>query len=426
MRGARSLRRAGILGLLAVLLAIPIKSEAGAPIGGRIVVSAGSEQEVYPAVAYNSQRQEYLVVWYNDRAGCDDIRAQRVSGGGALVGGPFYVSAECPVDRRYPDVAYNSAQDQYLVVWEQEESAGGYSIQARRVSGAGQVLDGTDVTVRSWGGNTYTPVQPAVAYASTSDRYLVVWAETWHSGSITHGIYGQVMDEQGNFDGGQFSISEGPDPRQAPDVAYNRHANRHLVVWQQEDTTLPVPLWDVYGQQVHGGGGTFGGDIRIAYYSVSSTNPAVAAIPITPDQYKFLVAWEIDYAPGDRDIYGLAIAEDGTPNPTDVKISITNADESSPAIGGTEDNSEYFVAWRHSQGVVDKPIKGRVVSHDGVLAGEPTELSGVNADHPAVAAGPVGDFAVIWQDQPAFATDTNIYGQLWGNRIYLPMVLRNW
>ena len=31
-------------------------------------------EEEEPAVAYSSDRQEYLVVWYNDRPGNDDIR----------------------------------------------------------------------------------------------------------------------------------------------------------------------------------------------------------------------------------------------------------------------------------------------------------------------------------------------------------------
>jgi hypothetical protein len=421
MRGIPWLRKVGFWSLLLVLLTIPGRSDAGGPIDGQSVISADAEQEVHPEMAYNSQREEYLVVWYNDRGGCDDIRAQRMSKDGVLVGGPFYVSAGCPADRRYPDVAYNSTHDQYLVVWEQEESANGYSIQARRVSGTGQVVDNTDITIRGPGYNTYTPVEPAVAYASTSDRYLVVWSETWHPMPITYGIYGQVMDEAGNLDGSRFPISEGGESRDVPDVAYNRHANRYLVVWQQD----AGPLWDIHGQQVHGGGGTFGSDILIAYYTRSSTNPAVAAIPTTSDQYKFLVVWEIDYAPGDRDIYGLSIEEDGTPNSTDVKISTTNSDESSPAIGGMERNLQYFVAWRHSQGVVDKPIKGRTVSHDGSLVGQVAEFSGVDADHPSVAVGPVGDFSVAWQDQPVSATNTNIYGQLWGNRTYLPLLLRN-
>jgi len=36
-----------------------------------------------------------------------------------------------------------------------------------------------------------------------------------------------------------------------------------------------------------------------------------------------------------------------------------------------------------------------------------------------------GDFLMAWQDQPVGATNTNIYGRFWGNRLYLPLMLRN-
>ena len=130
MKKTRLFRFVAALGLLSALLAVPVNGWAqaisagapaaaaanGAPIGQQFVISGDPEQEVYPSVAYNSQRQEYLVVWSNDRAGNDDIRAQRVSKDGALIGGSFYISAGPGADRRYPDVAYNTQQDQYLVV----------------------------------------------------------------------------------------------------------------------------------------------------------------------------------------------------------------------------------------------------------------------------------------------------------------------
>jgi hypothetical protein len=410
-----------VWGFLALLLAIPTGTNAGSPIDGSLPITEAAEQEVMPQIAYNSQRQEYMVVWYNDRAGCDDIRAQRVSKYGTLVGGPFYIAAQCTPDRRFPDVTYNSASDQYLVVWEQYDASSGNSIRAKRVSGTGQVLDTNELIIRSYGYNTYTPEKPAVAYASTSDRYLVVWSETWHPLPITYGIYGQIVDAAGNLDGNKFIISEGSQPREEPDLAYNRHANRYLVVWQLDTGTL----MDIHGQQVHGGGGLYQSDITIAYYTKSSTAPAVAAIPTTPNEVKFLVVWEIDYAPNDRDIYGRMVSEEGTPG-TDFWVSwSTGVDESSPAIASSESNLQYFVTWRHPQGVIDKPIRGRAISYQGALLGQTAVFSGVAADYPAVAAGPTGDFLTVWQDQSISVTNTNIYGQLWGNRIYIPIVVRN-
>jgi hypothetical protein len=410
-----------LLGASVILLATPVTTLAGDLIDGMLVISEGSEQEVSPSLAYNSQRYEYLAVWYNDRPGCDDVRAQRISAIGKIAGPPFYISAGCNPDRRYPDVAYNSAHDQYLVVWEQQDISSGYSIRGRRVSGDGQVLDTTDIDIRSYGYNLYTPTKPAVAYASTSDRYLVVWAETWHPMPITYDIYGQVIASDGSLEGSRFSISTGTASLEEPDVAYNRHANRYLVVWQVDTGAL----YDIHGQQVHGGGGLYQGDITIAYFIKSCTNPAVAAIPASPVDEKFLVVWEVLYAPSDHDIYGRLVKEDGTTG-TDFWISWENAvDETSPAITASENNLQYFVSWRSPQGVVDKPIKARAISYAGVLLDGVFEFSGVNADHPALAAGPAGEIIAAWQDQPISTTNTDIYGRLWGMRVYLPMIIRD-
>ena len=54
----------------------------GSPIGSPVNISqqtASNVQPIQPAVAYSSAREEYLVVWRNDRPGNDDIQARRVS-----------------------------------------------------------------------------------------------------------------------------------------------------------------------------------------------------------------------------------------------------------------------------------------------------------------------------------------------------------
>ncbi|MBN1538419.1 MAG: hypothetical protein JW908_16915 [Anaerolineales bacterium] len=414
------IRRVLLLSVFILLLAIPGNTDASFFIGGPLIISADSEQEVSPSIAYNNQHLEYLVVWYNDRASCDDIRAQRVSVTGELAGSPFYISAGCNLDRRFPDVVYNSVHDQYLVVWEQyDPGTTWYSIQGRRVSGSGQLLDATDITIRS-ASNLYTPTRPAVAYGSTSDRYLVVWAETWHPTPITYDIYGQAIDHNGNLDGSRFSITTGTKSKEEPDVAYNQHTNRFLVVWQ-EITGIP---YCIYGQQVHNDGSLYQSVITIAYYIVSSISPAVAAIPTSPTNEKFLVVWELLYDTNDHDIYGQLVGEDSTAYP-DIYISVTTLDETSPAITVSEDNLTYFVAWRSSEGVMDNPIKGTAISYSGAFVGGAIEAPGVDANYPALAVGPTSDILAVWQDQPVGATNTHLFGQLLGNLVFLPIILRD-
>jgi len=425
MKEARCLLLVLTLTLLVILLVGPSAVNAGRLVGSAFVIRAQAEQEVQPAIAYNSQWGEYLVVLWNDRPGCDDIRAERVAKDGRLLGGRW-IAAGCPAERRYPDVAYNSQRNEYLIVWVEE--SGGYNfIQAQRFTADLQPQPEGVQTLIAGPIVLYTSAHPAVAYAYTADKYLAVWDLEVNIPPNPVGvtIAGHVVFGDGTKDPvGSFNVSLDPGgyPRRQPDVAYNRHANRYLVVWQQ----WAGALWDIHGQQVHGGGGLFQGDITIAYYTKSCTAPAVAAIPTTPTNDKFLVVWEVMYVPpNDRDIYGRLVAEDGTLG-TSFWISWANAlDESSPAIAGTESNLQYFVTWRHPQGAIDKPIKGRAISYTGALVGQEAKFSGVNADRPAVAAGPAGDFLVAWQDQPVWATNTNIYGQFWGNWLYLPLVVRH-
>jgi hypothetical protein len=88
----------------------------------------------HPAVAYNSAEGEYLVVWYGD----DDTGAlvnseyevwgQRVDAAtGAEIGVDVRLSDMGPdgdgsyYDARHPAAAYNSTDDEYLVVWDGDD-----------------------------------------------------------------------------------------------------------------------------------------------------------------------------------------------------------------------------------------------------------------------------------------------------------------
>jgi hypothetical protein len=133
MKPSSVLSLVAILGALLVIAAIPnsglaqpgieggvqagtagVNATSGGTIGYNFTISGDSAlEEVSPSVAYNSDRQEYLVVWHNDRLGNDDIRAQRVSKNGALAGSAFYIQGGPGADRRYPDVVYNSQQNEY-------------------------------------------------------------------------------------------------------------------------------------------------------------------------------------------------------------------------------------------------------------------------------------------------------------------------
>jgi hypothetical protein len=384
----------------------------------------GPNANVSPSVAYNSQRQEYLVVWYNDRAGCDDIQARRISRLGQPLGSDPYIfiSAGCDDNRRYPDVVYNSQHDQYLVVWEHEDTSGLDGIYGRRLSGIGQVLDSSDIQIRSTG-SLYTPAKPAVAYAATSDKYLVVWEETWHPMPITHQIVGQVMNAQGALEGGQIVISEatGSDQRQAPDLAYNHRRNEYLVAWQQYDST--AKLYDIYARRVTGNGAPLNpAAIEIARMTISNTNPAVAALPSVEPDGEYLITWEMNYAPGDKDIMGLRVDPDGNVAPIMLNIDRRAGDQFNPAVAGNAQSGQYLVSWV-GPGYFDTDIFARAIDIDpaGVTLSADESVGAYYSDNPAVAGDGV-DFLIAYDDA-FFVPTEEIFGQMWGNHVYLPLVV---
>ncbi|MGA9398379.1 MAG: hypothetical protein WBV22_08995 [Anaerolineaceae bacterium] len=427
MKKALKYLRIMVFGSLVVLLVIPSTIFAADFIGSLITISAETSpevlKEVSPSIAYDSQRQAYLVVWYNDRPGCDDIRGQRLSKNGTLLGGPFYISAGCPNERYHPDVTYDSTADQYLVVWQDYHSSAGTAIKGRRVSGAGVVLDATDITIRGAGAPTWNAYTPVVAYGYTSDRYLVVYEEVW-AGSFC--ICGNLVDSDGNV-GSQITIGScnASEELQEPDVAYNVHANRFLVVWEESYGSE----WDIRGQQIRANdGGLYHGVYYIAgEASHEERNPAVAALPDTPNNDKFLVVYEQNaIASTDHDIYGIiAQEEDGWVGMAFGIATYGSRNETGPAVAGNDSDLQYFVTWLYNHDGTFIPIRGQAVTYAGALTGQLQQVlpTASDANNPAVAAGPVGDFLVAWQDD-RYTTDMSLYGRIYGNRTYLPVVVR--
>jgi hypothetical protein len=83
-------------------------------------------------------------------------------------------------------VAYNSQHDEYLVVWE-ERDATTSSVRGRRVSATGW-LPGNVFTVASGVMTDVYCSDPAVAYSSAADRYLVVYDYGNVTGWLQSGI----------------------------------------------------------------------------------------------------------------------------------------------------------------------------------------------------------------------------------------------
>ena len=235
-----------------------------------------------PSVAYNNISKEFLVVWSGsgDRPGQNrletEIFGQRLRGtDGAEIGeDDFRISDMGPdndlrFDADFPDVAFNSTNNEYLVVWSGDDDvspgiAGDWEIFTQRISGStGAELGGNDVRISDMGpsGTTlYTAREGAsVVYNSNANEYLVVWEGNDNLNGIPSEseIFVQRINAANGSEIGPNDLrisTVGPEADNdydafRPDVAYDADANMYLVIWEgNEFGPSPFGEFEIYGQ----------------------------------------------------------------------------------------------------------------------------------------------------------------------------------
>ncbi len=348
-----------------------------------------------PAVAYNSADNEYLVVWYGDDdvAGLADgeyeVYGQRVDAAtGAELGPDLRLSDMGPdgdpaYDARSPAVAYNSTENEYLVVWCGDDNTGAlvdeeWEIYGQRVEGNTGAEIGPDLRLSNMGFDgspNYDALGPAVAYNSNENEYLVVWyADDNTPPLVTQEleIYGQRVDGASGAEVGadDFRLSDmGPDGNPnydafLPVAAYNSAQNEYLVVWYGDDSTAPLvdEEFETYAQWVDGASGAeIGDDVRLSDMgpdgdpAYDGGYPAVAYNPLANE---YLVVWTGDdnTAPlvdGELEVFGQRVdagsrTEVGA---NDFRLSDLGPDGSptygtqDPAVVYNGADDEYLVVW---------------------------------------------------------------------------------
>jgi hypothetical protein len=314
-------------------------------------------------------------------------------------------------DAYHPAVAYNSAGNEYLVVWEGEDNTGPlvqeeFEIFGQRVSATGAEI-GTDLRLSDMGpdGNVnYDAWDPAVAYDSVDNEYLVVWAGDDDTGGLTYDedeIFGQrVNAATGAEIGTDLRLSDmGPDgsryyDARDPAVAYNSANNEYLVVWASDDDTgaLVDEECEIFGQRVEADTGAEIGanDFRLSDIgpdgdaTYDARNPAVAYVSADNE---YLVVWEGEDNTGalvsrEFEIYGQrAEADTGIEIDTDLRLSDmgpdgdTTYDALYPAVASSSAGNEYLVVWYGDDDT------GDLVDEEHEIFGQRVDFNGEDADY---------------------------------------------
>jgi hypothetical protein len=400
----------------------PQHSQAAASLVGpavRISEPTWPEAERYkPAIAYNWRHHEYLVVWHNKWPGSHrDIYARRVSESGQLLSS-FAVTAG-PNDRLQPAVAYNGVEDEYLVTWMYNANGDGstYDIWGRLVAWDGSSM-APEFEIISWPNRTFWT--PSVAWNSYRNQYLVVWSALNPATMVPTDVADALLAADGTKLYGTI-ISTADDPHQ-PDVTYNLAADEFLVVWRRLRTPADG---DIVGARVSAGGRVVNppGVFEISAVTEDQMLPAVT----TNQQDRYLVVWQQLYEDlyPDWDIYGQELNVNGDGMGFELHLGKLNDDETSPAVAARPGPTRQYVCVWQRTSPSGEEIRAVHLEWDRAYF-EIAAWAFWSNSTPAVAAGQPSFLIAFEGDSPDPNVQRHIYGARWvPHTVFLPLVIRN-
>jgi len=379
-----------------------------------------------PAVVWNNTAREYLVVWgsgFSFPTPDMEIQGRRVSEAGAALAVDFVITGPLAVvNHSAPAVAWNQTTGEYLVIWSDDRhpSTRGSDIYGQRVSAAGERL-GPNFRI-SGGQATAADAEPAVAWNADANEYLVVWEDRRNQYTSGPDIFGQRVSAAGDRLGPNFRISAAGTTmgESNPAMAWNSVADQYLVVWEDLRSRETRGV-DIYGQLVTSGAKRLGGNFRISG-TAALRNEATPQVAYDRDRNQYLVVWRDNRVagPAAMDIYGRRVAANGKRLGADFRISGTAGplDAYSPAAAWNAKTDEYLVVWRDRRNgaVSGYDVYGQEVSWGGALLGGNFRISGPGATSddtcPALAYNPhLDQYLVVWQDHRYAGLSDDIWGR---------------
>ena len=336
-------------------------------VSGSTIELAQTGTQVAPAVTYNPDDDQYLVVWqdYEDDYGgsnYDAIWGRRFYGtaaDGTTLGNAFNIEGTDSADSAAPAVTYftttQTVTGTYMVAWEQTIWGGSLNVEARRVLTDGTTLgsvfsivnetdDQEDValgfgpqgssTFAAWTdgrtgnddvhgrlvwidgslGSDYKlhPVtgdqtDAQVTYNGDDDQYLVVW-EDYRAGAADANIYAQRVTGDGLLQGENITITAAAYNQLGPFLAYGSDA--YLVAWRHYPGAASTE-YDVYAAVISPTGTVVTNGLVVASGSGSNSQESPSDVVYNSDTGKFLVLY-LDKVSGNNNIWSRHVETDGT------------------------------------------------------------------------------------------------------------------
>ena len=377
-------------------------------------------ENLEPAVIYNSKHKEFLVVWYTKQGALTwDIWARRVGINGNLES-IFNVASVEAKHLTQPDVVYSPVQDEYLVVYNYEVTSTNTDIYGTRFKWNGSLIGAPFPIITA----VDKQMDPSLAYNSTDDEYLVVYGNEWAGG--LRDIAAQRIDAS---DGSLLSwanVATGTgEYRYEPDVAYNPARNQYLITY----TKLPSPI-NIRGKVALASldGVSISPEIELCCTGIAGYQFGTQ-VATGPDEYLMTFEIGLVSGPiYGRRVSGEGIPL-GPASAFDISSTPPVGGNFSQALAYGEEYG-YLVAISLSPDVTQQQnIYGRYVmaGSDSAAGGEfGIDLTEFSQKEPSVSCTPSGDCLVVYEDNWPDGTDYEIRARfVRPHRVYLPSIFKD-
>lgn len=202
-----------------------------------------------PRLAYSSSPDLFMIVWVDYQVDDNPIC---ISGGILLGDGtalPMTVSCG-PELRDFPDIAYNSNNPEFVVVWDEDVGRDGDSdldIHGIRLNFAGTPISPGEFAPASL---PQHEEHPTVAFCPTANEYMIAWQQQVNETSPDSNIFGRILTTTGILQQ-SYGIAGTTLPQRYPRLSCNSSSgNEFLMVWHDQ-YAQPYPRWGVWGALYH-------------------------------------------------------------------------------------------------------------------------------------------------------------------------------
>ncbi|MFQ5594981.1 MAG: hypothetical protein ACE5HA_12620 [Anaerolineae bacterium] len=321
-----------LTGGLSVVFAAPSAQGDGTPEGFAVIAQPGNQ--FHPQVAYNSTEDEYLMVWSNG----GDIFAQRLSNEGAA-NPPVLTITTSRGRQDWPAVAYDPDMDRYLIVWDDDRNAAftGHDLFGRLFEHSGASV-GPEFPVLTLPASQR---QPRLTFNPDRDEFLLVWSDSRNAIATGNDIFGQLLREAGTPRGGSFSVSTAPADQTDPAVAYSSRTNDYLVFWS--DNRDPESK-NMFGQRV-APPNRIGAEISSMVDNAS--NQFAPSLSFDTERGEYLIVWCDDRGGPETfiDLVGRLLSPGGSPSAENFAFVSTTGDQASSGIAYDPGEGRHLAVW---------------------------------------------------------------------------------